>query len=81
MLSHGFRRAHGLEAFGAADFSRARELLGAYPHLSGVGIADASNVVLTTRYDTTNILTTGQQDFREGELLGGRYFRILPYDL
>jgi hypothetical protein len=55
MPPHGFRRTYGLEAFGAADFSRARELLGACPHLSGFGIADASNVVLAARYDTTDI--------------------------
>jgi uncharacterized protein len=81
MPPHGFRRTYGLEAFGAADFSRARELLGACPHLSGVGIADTSNVVLAARYDSTDILTTDQRDFREAELPGGRYFRILPYDL
>jgi predicted nucleic acid-binding protein len=81
MPPHGFRRTYGLEAFGAADFSRARELLGACPHLSGFGIADASNVVLAARYDTTDILTTDQRDFREAELPGGRYFRILTYDL
>jgi hypothetical protein len=75
MLPHGFRRAYGLEAFGAADYSRARELL------SGFGIADASNVVPAARYDTTDILTTDQRDFREVELPGGRYFRILSYDL
>jgi predicted nucleic acid-binding protein len=44
-------------------------------------IADASNVVLAARYDTTDILTTDRWDFREVELPGGRYFRILPYDL
>jgi hypothetical protein len=63
------------------DFSKARELMGAYPHLSGFGIADASNVVLAERYGTTDILTTDQRDFRQIELPGARYFRILPYDL
>jgi predicted nucleic acid-binding protein len=75
------RGAYRLEAFGAADFSRARELMGAYPHLSGFGIADASNVVLAERYDTSDILTTDQRDFRQIKLRGGRHFRILPYDL
>lgn len=74
------RGAYRLEAFGATDFSRARKLTGAYPHLPGFGIADASNVVLAERYDTRDILTTDQRDFREIELPGGRYFRILPYD-
>jgi hypothetical protein len=80
MLPHGFGRAYGLEAFGAADFSMAREPLGAYPNLSGFGIADVSEVVLAARYDATDILTTAQRDFREVELPGGRHFRILPYD-
>jgi uncharacterized protein len=40
------RGAYRLEAFGAADFSRARTLMDAYSHLTGFGIADASNVVL-----------------------------------
>lgn len=75
------RGAYRLEAFGAADFSRARELTGAYPHLPGFGIADASNVVLAERYGTEDILTTDQRDFREIELPGDRFFRILPYDL
>ena len=75
------RGAYRLEAFGAVDFSRARELMGSYPYLPGFGIADASNVVLAERYGTTDILTTDQRDFRQIELPGGRHFRILPYDL
>jgi len=55
--------------------------MGAYPHLPGFGIADASNVVLAERHGTADILTTDQRDFRQVELSGGRYFRILPYDL
>jgi uncharacterized protein len=75
------RGAYRLELFGGEDFTRARELTGAYPHLPGFGIADAANVVLAERYGTEDILTTDQRDFREIELPGGRYFRILPYDL
>lgn len=75
------RGAYRLEPFGGADFSRAREIMGRYPHLSGFGIADASNVVLAERHGTTDILTTDQRDFRRIELPGGRFFRILPYDL
>jgi predicted nucleic acid-binding protein len=75
------RGAYRFEPFGAADFSRAREITGDYPHLPGFGIADASNVVLAERYGTADILTTDQRDFRQIELPGGRHFRILPYDL
>jgi hypothetical protein len=38
-------------------------------------------VVLAERYDTRDILTTDQRDFRRIKLPGGRHFRILPYDL
>ena len=75
------RGAYQLEPFEEADFSRARELMEDYDHLMGFGIADASNVVLAERYGTRDILTTDQRDFRRIMLPGGRYFRILPYDL
>ncbi len=75
------RGAYRLEAFGVADFSRTREIMGRYPHLPGFGIADASNVVLAERHGTADILTTDQRDFRRIELPGSRFFRILPYDL
>ena len=52
-----------------------------FEYLMGFGIADASNVVLAERYGTRDILTTDQRDFRHIKLPGGRYFRILPYDL
>ena len=69
-----------LEPFSVDDFARARDLMDGYAHLGGFGIADASNVVLAERLGTRDILTTDQRDFREIELPGGRYFRILPYD-
>jgi uncharacterized protein len=75
------RGAYLLETFGDADFARARELLNDYDYLPDFGITDASNVVLAERYGTRDILTTDQRDFRRIKLPGGRYFRILPYDL
>ncbi len=75
------RGAYRLAPFGGDDFSNAKEITGNYSHLPGFGIADASNVVLAERYGTMDILTTDQRDFRQIELPGGRYFRILPYDL
>jgi predicted nucleic acid-binding protein len=75
------RGAYQLEPFDGTDFSRARELMDDYDHLMSFGIADASNVVLAERYGTRDILTTDQRDFRHIKLPGGRYFRILPYDL
>jgi hypothetical protein len=79
---HGFGRAYGLEAFGAADFSGAREHLGAYP--PPLGLRDRRRLERrpgAARYDATDILTTAQRDYREVELPVGRHFRILPYDL
>ena len=61
--------------------SKANGLTSAYPHLPGFGIAEALNVVLAERYGTAGIPTTDRQDFREIELSGGRYFRIIPYGL
>jgi len=75
------RGAYLLEPFEATDFAHARRLMDVYSHMPGFGIADASNVVLAERYGTTQILTTDQRDFRRIALTGGRYFRILPYDL
>ncbi len=75
------RGAYALVALGAKDFARARALLDDYDYLPGFGIADASNVVLAERYETRDILTTDQRDFRRIELYGGYYFQILPYDL
>ena len=75
------RGAYRLEPFSADDFSRARDLMDGYAHLGGFGIADASNVVLAERYGSRDIqVTTDQRDFRQIELPGGCYFRILPYD-
>ncbi len=75
------RGAYRLDPFDSEDFARARELLDEYAHMPGFGIADASNVVLAERYETRDILTTDQRNFRRVKLPDGRYFRILPYDL
>ncbi len=55
--------------------------MGRYPHLPGFRIADASNMVLAKRHGTADILTTDQRGFRRIKLSGGRFFRVLPYDL
>ena len=80
-LSEVDRGAYRLEPFAQEDFSRAHELISEYRHLTGFGIADASNVVLAERYDVFDILTTDQRDFRHVAGFGDRHFRILPYDL
>lgn len=75
------RGAYRLESLDETDFSLAWALISQHRYLTSFGIADASNVVLAARYDTTDILTTDQRDFRRVRLPDGRYFRILPYDL
>jgi predicted nucleic acid-binding protein len=49
---------------------------------SGLGLADASLVVLAHRLETTDIATLDERHFRSVRpLVGGTAFRILPRDL
>ncbi len=73
------RGAYRLEPFQAGDMARAVEVMRRYADL-GVGLADASNVVLAERLDTTEILTTDERHFRVWRGPGGRPFRLLPSD-
>lgn len=73
------RGAYRLEPFQAWDMARAVEVMRRYSDL-GVGLADASNVVLAERLDTTEILTTDERHFRVLRGPGGRPFRLLPSD-
>lgn len=73
------RGAYRLEPFHAADVARAIEVMNRYADL-GVGLADASNVVLAERLDTTDILTTDERHFRVLRGPGGQPFRLLPAD-
>ena len=73
------RGAYGLEPFSADDVSRAAQIARKYSDL-GIGLADASNVVLAERHDTLDILTTDERHFRVLRGPGGRPFRLLPTD-
>ena len=73
------RGAYTLELFSNADVARAIEVMRRYADL-GVGLADASNVVLAERLDTNDILTTDERHFRVLRGSGGRPFRLLPSD-
>ena len=73
------RRAYRLEPFHAGDVARAIEVMRRYGDL-GVGLADASNVVLAERLDTADILTTDERHFRVLRGPGGLPFRLLPTD-
>ena len=68
-----------LESFDQADVARARVVLDRYRDL-GLGIADASIVVLAERYGTTDVLTLDERHFRALRGPGDRPFRLLPTD-
>lgn len=73
-------RSYHVVEFTNADLARARELCAGYADLTSFDITDASCVVLAERYDSFDILTTDERDFRAVTGRGGRYFRLLPYD-
>ena len=73
------RGAYRLEPFQARDIEQAITVMRQYADLD-IGLADASNVVLAERLDTTDILTTDQKHFRAMRGPSGRPFRLLPAD-
>jgi uncharacterized protein len=46
----------------------------------GIGVTDASLVVLAARYDTRNLLTFDERHFRKVTPIQGGSFRLLPLD-
>ncbi len=71
--------AYELAAFGAADVEAAVGVLERYDDL-GVGLADASLVVLADRYDTGRVLTFDERHFRALRWRSRRHFRLAPAD-
>jgi predicted nucleic acid-binding protein len=72
------RGAYELASFGAEDVEEARQLVRKYESLR-IGLADASLVVLSRRYETRDVLTLDERHFRS--LRAGRSaFRVLPAD-
>jgi predicted nucleic acid-binding protein len=71
--------AYELTPFDATDIAKANDVLARYVDL-GLGLADASIVVLADRYDTNDILTLDERHFRAVVRSGGRSFRLLPAD-
>ena len=80
LLAEVGRGAYCLEPFAAADVEEAREILERYADL-GLGLADASNVVLSRRHGILDILTLDERHFRAVSGAGNRPFRLLPADL
>ena len=78
-LAEVARGAYELAPFDADDVSRASDVLDRYADL-GLGLADASIVVLAARYRTLDVLTLDEGHFRA--IIGprNRPFRLLPAD-
>lgn len=79
LLAEVARGAYRLESFDAGDVAIAHEVIEAHGDLD-VGLADASIVVLSRRYDTLDVLTLDERHFRTLRGSAGRPFRILPAD-
>ena len=73
------RQAYQLESFDSEDVAEARRVMDRYGDLS-IGLADASLVVLATRYDVTDLLTLDERHFRTIRGPRGKPFRLLPAD-
>ena len=80
LLAEVGRGAYRLEPFAATDVEQARGLLERYADLD-LGLADASNVVLSYRYGLLDIFTLDERHFRVVTGAEDRPFRLLPADL
>ena len=69
--------AWDLPAMAADDLSQARSVIERYAD-QRIGVADASNVVLATRYRTRTIVTLDRRHFDVLRPLNGGRFTILP---
>jgi predicted nucleic acid-binding protein len=78
-LTEVARGAYRLEPFSTEDVAEAVSVIERYPDL-GVGLADASVVVLANRYDTYDVLTLDERHFRVLRGPQDHPFRLLPAD-
>jgi uncharacterized protein len=79
LLAEVARGAYRLESFDAVDVGAAHEVIEAHGE-PDVGLADASIVVLSRRYETLDVLTLDERHFRTLRGSAGQPFRILPAD-
>jgi predicted nucleic acid-binding protein len=79
LLAEVGRGVYQLEAFGVDEIDAAERVIGRYRDL-GIGLADASLVVLSARYGVRDLLTLDERHFRALRGPNGRPFRILPAD-
>jgi len=73
------RRTYKLAEFDANDVGRAAGVVESYRDL-GIGLADASIVVLAARLEAKRILTLDERHFRALRPLDGGHFVLLPAD-
>lgn len=71
--------AYQLEPFDRDDVSAALAVIRKYPDL-GLGLPDASIVVLADRHATSHVLTLDERHFRAVRRGNGGRFRLLPSD-
>ena len=79
LLAEVGREVYRLETFDAGDIESAERLIGRYREME-IGLADASLVVLATRYGVRDLLSLDERHFRTLRGPGGRPFRLLPAD-
>lgn len=79
LLADVGRGAYQLAPFDGQDVEHAHAVIAAFRDL-GIGLADASLVVLARRHQTDRILTLDERHFRVLPSHRGRPFRILPAD-
>jgi predicted nucleic acid-binding protein len=81
LLEEVARGAYRLEPFGPADVAAAVQIMARHPGL-GLGLADASVLVLSQRYGTGDVLTLDERHFRAvaATWLPTGFLRLLPAD-
>lgn len=73
------RGAYELARFSGDDLAHAQDVIVRYRDL-GIGLADASIVVLAAHFGTKRVLTLDERHFRALRPLDGGYFELLPAD-
>ena len=79
LLGEVGRGTYRLEPFSEDDVAEAMGVIERHADL-GIGLADASNVVLANHHGTLDILTLDERHFRVLRGPQGRPFRLLPGD-
>jgi hypothetical protein len=72
--------AYDLVPFGRSEMGQCRAVVERYAE-HGIGLADASIVVLARAFSASDVLTLDERHFRVLPGAGGRPFRVLPADL